>query len=472
MGLELRQSLKLSQQLVMTPQLQQAIRLLQLSRTELVELVQQELMENPLLEEKENDDGEEGTEYVEESFEALSADENSLERSAEWEDYLGDFSSTSKQALVREYESFDDMLSYEGRVAQKPSLAGHLLWQISLSDMTEKERQVAEEIIGNLSSTGYLDAEISTISQAVGMEDAFVEQVLIKVQMLDPVGIAARTPQECLSRQLLAAGEQDPVLYELIEHHLPHIERRDFRPVLRALKISIDDLKVYMEILQRLDPMPGSWYGQADSVYIQPDVYVYEYNGEFLIVLNEEGLPSLQVSTLYEDMEKARDSASEYVNEKTRSAVWLIKSLYQRQRTLYKVVESITRFQADFFREGVSRLKPLVLREVAEDIDMHESTVSRITTSKYMATAHGIFELKFFFNSALDQGRGAQVGSESVRDAIKKMIAAEDSSKPLSDEKICELLMDELEVNIARRTVAKYRTALNIPSSSRRRKLF
>ncbi len=474
MGLELRQSLKLSQQLVMTPQLQQAIRLLQLSRVELVELVQQELLENPLLEEKEEVPSEEVLpEHLGEDFEALSADEKSLERSAEWEDYLGDFSSTSKQALVREYESSDDVLSYEGRVAQKPTLAGHLFWQISLSDMNEKERKVAEEIIGNLTSTGYFDAELADIAQAVGVENEFVEQVLIKIQMLDPVGIAARTPQECLTRQLKATGEQDPVLYELIEHYLPHIERRDFRPILRGLKINMDDLKVYMEILQRLDPLPGSWYGQADSVYIQPDVYVYEYNGELLIVLNEGGLPALQVSTLYEDIEKAQDSsASEYIHEKMRSAVWLIKSLYQRQRTLYKVAESITRFQADFFREGVSKLKPLVLREIAEDIDMHESTVSRITTNKYMATAHGVFELKFFFNSALDQSSGNQVGSESVKDAIKKLVAAEDASKPLSDEKICELLMEDLQVNIARRTVAKYRSALNIPSSSRRRKLF
>jgi RNA polymerase sigma-54 factor len=219
--------------------------------------------------------------------------------------------------------------------------------------------------------------------------------------------------------------------------------------------------------------MPGARFGGGEPVYVAPDVFVYKMNNEFIIALNEEGLPQLHLSSLYEDsLSMASDQDKEYFQEKIRSAVWLIKSLYQRQKTLYKVIESIIKFQKAFFTYGVSHLRPLILKDIADDINMHESTVSRITSSKYAATPFGIFELKFFFNSALSLDDGSEVGSESVKALIKKYIVAEDSKNPLSDERIGELLKEDLKVNIARRTVAKYRTALNIPSSSKRRLLF
>lgn len=229
----------------------------------------------------------------------------------------------------------------------------------------------------------------------------------------------------------------------------------------------------YLDLMQTLDPMPGTNFSSTEPHYVSPDVFVYKYGDEFVIILNEDGMPRLQMNSFYMDtMRDVADKEKDYFQEKMRSAAWLMKSLYQRQRTLYKVVDSIVRFQRGFFEEGVTKLRPLILKEVAEDIEMHESTVSRITTSKYVSTPHGIFELKFFFNSALDLNDGSQVGSESVKALIKKMIANEDTKRPLSDEKIGEILKDELDVNIARRTVAKYRSAMGIASSSKRKQYF
>ena len=482
MALELRQQLRLSQQLVMTPQLQQAIKLLQLSRVELIEVVQKELLENPLLEEAMPEvalEAESESRNKNDRLSEFKAEERELIKNADWEDYLGQFSSASKQSLAREVELPEEMQSLEARYATKPSLSGHLLWQLHLSDMTEKEMEIGEEIIGNLDSRGYLTATVEEIAGALGVQINQVEDVLRRIQRFDPVGVAARTPQECLLVQLEAYGETDPILISLVKDHLRDIEKRRITPLLKKFKISKELMKEYLEMIQRLDPYPGSSYGGEDVVYVSPDVFVYKYGDDFVIVLNDEGLPKLQLSPYYigelnlsRGRKKSNISADEeYMLEKMRSAIWLMKSLHQRQSTLYKVMESILRFQRDFFEHGVSKLKPLILRDVAEDIGMHESTVSRITTNKYVATPHGVFELKFFFNSGLSTDDGSQVGSESIKEAIKKIIEAENPKKPLSDEAIARKLKEEIDVNIARRTVAKYRAALNIPSSSRRKKI-
>jgi RNA polymerase sigma-54 factor len=263
---------------------------------------------------------------------------------------------------------------------------------------------------------------------------------------------------------------RDTVLVGLIAEHLEDLEAKRYKPLLRKFKLTPEELREYLNIIQSLDPLPGASYGAEEPVYISPDVFVYMVDGDFIIALNDEGLPQLQLSSLYEDsIQAAKNTEKEYFQEKLRAASWLIKSLYQRQRTLYKVVESIVKYQREFFLNGVSFLRPLILKDIADDINMHESTVSRITTNKYVATPHGTFELKFFFNSALSLDDGSEVGSESVKALIKKYIAEENSKEPLSDERIGEMLKDDLKVNIARRTVAKYRTALNIPSSSKRR---
>jgi RNA polymerase sigma-54 factor len=468
MGLELRQQLKLTQQLVMTPQLQQAIKLLQLSRLELLETVQQELMENPFLDETEVE-----AEIREPEKMTESQAEEELVRTADWENYLGEFSSTSKQSTARDSEVPEEGLSFEARLASKPSLDGHLNWQMRLSNFTDRQVAIGDVVVGNLDNNGYLQASIEEIGGMVDATPEEIEEVILLIQRLDPVGVGARTPQECLLVQMDVLGYDDPILVSLVRDHLEDLEKKRFKPLARKFKISMDDLKSYIDLLQTLDPMPGSHFSSTDPHYVSPDVFVYKYGDDFVIILNEDGLPRLQMNSFYmETMQGAKDKEKEYFQEKMRSAAWLMKSLYQRQRTLYKVVESIVRFQREFFEEGVTKLKPLILKEVAEDIEMHESTVSRITTSKYVSTPHGIFELKFFFNSALDLNDGSQVGSESVKALIKQMIAGEEPKKPLSDERIGEILQEKLEVNIARRTVAKYRSAMGIASSSKRKQYF
>jgi len=475
MALELRQQLKLSQQLVMTPQLQQAIKLLQLSRVELLETVQQELLENPFLEESVEENHQLPEETRSSSSEDKDAYDTEVARNADWEDYLGDFSSSSKQSSIREMESSEEGTSLEARYSANPTLEGHLNWQLRLSSqLTEEQKNIGEAIIGNISSSGYLHATLEDISSLTSQPPEKIEKVLRIIQRFDPVGVAARTPQECLMVQLeMLNYDRDPILVSLVTEHLEDLEAKRYKPILRKFKFTLEDLKEYLDIIQGLDPMPGSSFGGGDPAYVAPDVFVYRLDDDFIIALNDDGLPQLHLSSLYEDnLQAAKSSDKDYFQEKMRSAAWLIKSLYQRQRTLYKVMESIVRFQKDFFLNGVSQLKPLILKDIADDISMHESTVSRITSNKYAATPYGVFELKFFFNSALSLDDGREVGSESVKALIKKYIAAEDPKEPLSDERIGELLKEDLKVNIARRTVAKYRTALDIPSSSKRKTFF
>ncbi len=477
MALELRQHLKLTQQLVMTPQLQQAIKLLQLSRLELIETVQQELLENPFLEEAENElsvelDNSDDLRPQEDERDVVY--ENELATNADWEDYLGEFASSSRQAQLKEVDISEEGTSFEARFAAKPSLESHLHWQLRLSHLTERQKQIGEYVIGSLDSSGYLSAGIEELCEIAEASEAEVGEVLCAVQRFDPVGVAASSPQECLLVQIEVNGyDRDPVLVELIRDHLEDLEQRRYKPLLKKFSLDIDDLQEYLHLITSLDPLPGASFGGDDPLYVSPDVYVYSYEDDFVIVLNDEGLPHLQLNDMYEgNLGRVSDKDRDYIQEKIRAASWLIKSLHQRQRTLYKVVESVVRHQKDFFREGVAKLHPLILKDIADDIEMHESTVSRITTNKFVATPHGIFELKFFFNSALELDDGTQVGSESVKMRIKNLIAGEDSHNPLSDERIGEILKEQLKINIARRTIAKYRTAMGIESSSRRKKIF
>ena len=476
MALELRQQIKLSQQLRMTPQLQQAIKLLQLSRVELLETVQQELMENPFLEESENipltdSQAPEETRSSREDDTAYDAD---LSRNADWEDYLGEFASTPRLVQPREHELPEELSPLEARYAAKPSLESHLMWQLRLSTLDDRQKEIGEAIIGNLSSSGYLQASVQDVAELTSATPAEVEAVLERIHFFDPVGVAARDARECLLIQLRNLNyDRDPILKELVEYHLEDLEAHRYKPLLRKFRLDMDTLGEYLDIIQSLDPLPGASFGGGEPTYVSPDVYVYKMGDEFVILLNEDGLPQLQMSELAKvDIDCENSAEKEYCADKIRSASWLIKSLYQRQRTLYKVMESIVRHQRPFFEYGVTHLAPLILKDIADDIGMHESTVSRITTSKYAATPHGIFELKFFFNSGLELDDGSQVGSESVKALIKKFISEEDPRSPLSDERLGEMLKDHLKVTIARRTVAKYRTALDIPSSSKRREHF
>ena len=478
MALELRQQLKLSQQLVMTPQLQQAIRLLQLSRLELVETIQQELLENPFLEESHDQNSQDLEIGQDDNRLADDADEiytKEIAQNADWEDYMGDLSSSTRQNSSHEYELSEEGMNLEGRHSTKDTLDGHLLWQLRLSRLSEEQKEIGEIIIGNLNSSGYLAATLEDLEEICQKEIPKIEEVLFKIQEFDPVGVAARTPQECLMVQIKVLGyDRDPILVSLVTEHLEDLEGKRYKPLLRKFKLGLEDLKEYLDIIQSLNPLPGASFGSSEPCYTSIDVFVYPLGDDFLIALNDEGLPQLHLSSLYEDslLAKASDAEREYFQEKHRSASWLIKSLQQRQKTLYKVMESIVKYQQDFFRHGVSQLRPLILKDIADDIEMHESTVSRITSNKYAATPYGIFELKYFFNSSLTLDDGTEVGSESVKALIKKYIDDEDPKAPLSDERIGEMLKEVLKVNIARRTVAKYRTAMDIPSSSKRRSFF
>ncbi len=475
MALELRQQLKLQQKLMMTQQLQQAIRLLQLSRQELVESVHQELLENPFLEERETPVlPEERLQHQEEDRPQETSDrvyDEESSRNADWEDYLGDFASAPRDYQQREVQE-EENLSPVQRYAEKTTLEGHLLWQLHLSNLTEEETNIGECIIGNLSSSGYLQATVEEIAAMAQVDAEKVPPVLRRIQLFDPVGVAARDVKECLLVQIAERGmDKDPVLIGLVSNHLEDFEAKRFKPMMRHYKLDEEDLKEYMLIIQSLDPMPGASFGSSEPSYISPDVYVRKMGKDFVILLNEDGLPQLTISDSCEQGMQKTSQERSYCTEKKRSAVWLIRSLEQRNRTLYKVVESIVRHQHDFFEQGPQYLKPLILKEIAEDIGMHESTVSRITTNKYVATPHGVFELKYFFNSAVTMTNGSQLGSESVKDMIKKLIHEEQSSNPLSDDAIARVLNRELGVDISRRTVAKYRSMLNIPSSSKRRTL-
>jgi RNA polymerase sigma-54 factor len=491
MALELRQQLRLSQQLVMTPQLQQAIKLLQLSRMELVNLVQRELEENPVLEEgaeveAEASESEDRPETAEAASEASAEEAVASEGPAagdeveptdaekiadvDWQSYL----ETYPQTGVREARDDDDRPSFEATLTRRATLAEHLMWQLHLDPLPEEEVVAAEYIVGNLDDRGYLRSSVEEISRQAGVEEKVVESALARIQGLDPMGVAARDLQECLRIQVRALGIEDPIVVRIIEEALDPLIKRDFRGVARQLGITVEEVAAAAKVIGGLEPRPGRAFGGDEPVYIVPDIYVYKVGDDFHVVLNDDGLPRLRINSLYREVLGREAAASKdtkaYVHEKVRSAMWLIKSIHQRQRTIYRVMQSIIKFQRDFFEKGINHLKPLNLRDVADDIEMHESTVSRVTTNKYVHTPQGIFELKYFFNSSINKLDGETIASESVKDRILHLIRNEDPHRPLSDQRIAEMLR-VANINIARRTVTKYREALNLLSSTKRREV-
>ena len=475
MAFQLRQQMKLSQQLHMTPMLKQAISLLLFSRQELVDAVQRELLENPFLEEREADTAPEEPERDKRLPDALDSpwSHEEMVRAAEWEEYLGEFSSQPRLAQQDYDAGEDDIPPLEARHSAEPTLEAHLMAQLLLSSLTERQIRIGECIIGNLDETGYLSATDEEIARLAEVEPDEVAPVLQTVQNFDPVGVAARSLAECLFIQLRAAKyDRDPILVRLVRDHLEDLEKQRYKPLLRQFHIDMDMLKEYIGIIQSLEPRPGSSLAASQPFFVSPDLFVRKVNGEFVIIMNDEDLPQLQLSPLADELSGrgGSDKAKDYMTERLRSATWMIRSLEERQRTLYQVMESIVKHQRDFFEYGVYKLRPLVLKDIAEDIGRSESSISRITTNKYVGTTHGIFELKYFFNSALSSSDGSQVGSESVKARIKAFIDEEDPARPLSDEEISLRIRQSLGINIARRTVAKYREELGLPSSSRRRR--
>ena len=486
MAIEIKQQLRLSQQLVMTPQLQQAIKLLQLSRLELADLVQQELQENPVLEETVDSEEDLPREVAADSHDAETPStepqgdvpENREASVADkiadidWQSYAEAYPQTGFQGEARED---DERRSLEGTLTRRETLAEHLEWQLQLSDASELERVAATWLIGNLDDDGYLRADLEEIARRSGVALEVVESALRKLQLFDPAGVAARDLRECLLLQIIALRIDEPLVRTLVADHIEALQKRDFRGISRALGVTIEEVAAAARVVGRLEPRPGRPFGGEDPVYIVPDIYVYKVGDDLHVVLNEDGLPKLRINQLYRDV-LARGGAGvakdtrDYVQDKVRSALWLIKSIHQRQRTIYKVMTSIIKHQREFFERGVQYLKPLNLRDVAEDIGMHESTVSRVTTNKYSHTPQGIFELKFFFNSSINRVDGDAIASESVKEKIRRIIAAEDPRRPLSDQRIAEMLRTA-NIDIARRTVTKYREAMNILSSTKRRRV-
>ncbi len=483
MAIELKQQLKLSQQLVMTPQLQQAIKLLQLSRLELEQTVVQELQENPVLEvievEEElpkeisrEDEGAdvsaaEGNGDTAEPREASDVDKIG---DIDWQNYMDAYPQTG-MSVVRDD---DERPSLEATLTRRETLQDHLDWQIGLSDLTDTQKEAAGWILGNLDDNGFLRATVEEIARQSGFAEEVVAETLTRVQHMDPPGVAARDLRECLLNQLGPSGIKDPLVRTLIEDYLDALQKRDFKKIARELGITVEAVAAGANVIAHLEPRPGRAFGGEDPIYITPDIYVYKVADEFHIVLNEDGLPKLKINSLYKDVlakdRSVEKDTREYVQEKVRAAMWLIKSIHQRQRTIYKVMESIIRYQREFFERGIAYLKPLNLRDVADDIGMHESTVSRVTTNKYAHTPQGIFELKYFFNSSINRVEGDAIASESVKEKIRKIVSNEDPRRPLSDQRIAEMLKTA-NIDIARRTVTKYREAMNILSSTRRRQV-
>ena len=515
MAIEMRQQMKMSQQLVMTPQLQQAIKLLQLSRLELQDVVRQELEENPILDEApeqeeirepeqlEQREKEAEPESVVSDVQEVRAGEET--RDTDWDSYIDGYNYSAGE----QYYDDEDRPSFENLLTKKSTLSDHLLWQLSLTRLTEREMAVGAEIIGNIDEDGYLRATIADVADACGQVSPFreemlewsglsaespreriseaadgfsesvlsplVQEVLRRVQEFDPVGVGARDLRECLLIQVTSLGMGGTLVEALLRDHLKDLESRKYKQAAKVLGCEVNDILDASKIIAELDPKPGRVFGQEDVQYISADIFVHKVGDEYVVVLNEEGMPNLRINPLYAPESKSSrpvdKKAEEYIGEKMRSAIWLIKSIQQRQRTIFKVAKSLVKFQRDFLDRGIDHLRPLVLRDIAEDIGMHESTISRVTTSKYMQTPQGLFELKYFFNSGISTGEGDFIASESVKSKIKELVDAEDPKRPYSDQRLAELLTAH-NIVIARRTVTKYREMLRIGSSSERKKHF
>jgi RNA polymerase sigma-54 factor len=349
------------------------------------------------------------------------------------------------------------------------SLTEHLMEQLRLGRDDPEVLRIGEAIIGNLDEDGYLRADVGEIAAGMGVGPEAVESALKLIHGFDPPGVAARSVQECLLLQLTADAEPDPVSVEIVERHFEDLERRRYADIARALKLPLERVMESIEEIQGLEPKPGRRFSSNDARYVAPDVIIQKVGDDYVVLLNEEGIPRLRVNSLYRSLlRRSGDEAKQYVEQKLRSAVWLIKSVEQRQRTLRKVAQSLVNFQREFLDKGLPYLRPLALRDVGDDISMHESTISRVTTNKYVETPQGLFELKFFFHSGIASENGSMVSSVSVKKTIRDMVAAEDGAKPLSDQEIAQALQGQ-GLTIARRTVAKYREELGILPSHQRR---
>ncbi|MCA1651839.1 MAG: RNA polymerase factor sigma-54 [Acidobacteria bacterium] len=476
MAIQQKLHTKLVQKLILTPSLQQAIKLLPMSTLELADLLNQEMVENPLLEEVPT---EELQPADQQQADKADAEKAASEKTDNWDDadyeyFFGDYLDDGYRS--RTPSEVKELPPIENTLSTAASLSDHLLWQLSVQPDEGALREIGAAIVGNLDDDGYLVASVEEIAAMGDWPVAEVERALQQLQTFDPIGVAARDLQECLWLQIRHLGLEGTPTEKIITEHLRLLQNHQVPEIARKLGMSIDDLKEHIEIIRNLDPKPGSRYNPSQSQYVIPDVYVVKVEDQYVAALNEEGLPQLRISPVYRRLldksgGESNDETRAYVKDKFRSALWLIKSVDQRQKTIHKVATSIITFQREFLDHGIEYLRPLVLRDVANDIGMHESTVSRVVNNKYMHTPQGVFELKYFFHSGISSSFGESVSSVTIKQRIRKIIENEDPRKPLSDSKIVSILQKE-GLMLARRTIAKYREELKIPTSNQRKVLF
>jgi RNA polymerase sigma-54 factor len=492
MNIDMKLQMKMQQKLIMTPNLQLAIKLLQLTKLELQDVLEQNMLENPVLEVVNENEPEESSGPTQEERETTAEFEGERSSASEiaevYPDTLPD-SKPDEQPIrweeIDEYlrEEYDygytpkeqkDAVIFENITRELKGLSDVLSEQLLLSNhLTERQVQIGMLIIGNIDENGYLMMTIEEIAIQGGLSVDEVLEVLSVVQTFEPAGVAARDLRECMLLQIDQLYPDETLARTIVTTYLDELEKGSFQKIADKISRPLSEVQKAVEVILGLEPKPGRKYSTEEPRYIIPDVVITKVDGEYVVLLNDEGIPRLKISNLYLNiLKKKKDFSSDtrdYIEKKLNSARWLIRSIEQRQQTLYKVSKSILNFQNDFFEKGIGYLKPLVLRDVAEDINMHESTVSRVSTNKYMHTPRGVYELKYFFHSGLSTTNGEDVSSLRIKETIRNLAQKEDSRRPLSDKKIAAVLHQQ-GINIARRTVAKYREELRIPPSNRRKK--
>jgi RNA polymerase sigma-54 factor len=477
MGIAPRLHARLSQKLILTPSLQQAIKLLPMSTLELADLLNQEMVENPLLEEVPTEDAApaEAAATAEAPVEQKPGEDTTRDNwdDADYEYFFGEYLDDGYRA--RQPQEVRELPPIENTLSTRSSLADHLMWQLNLQTADETLKEIGAAIIGNIDDDGILVASLDEIASLGDWDVALVEKALEHVQTFDPIGVGARDLQECLLLQVRHLGLGGTPVEILVRDHLRSLQNQKIPELARQLGLETEEIKAHIELIKHLDPKPGSRYSPTESQYVIPDVYIIRTDDGYKATLNEDGLPQLRISPVYRRLlDKGGETSDEtraYVKDKFRSALWLLKSVDQRQKTIIKVATSIITFQREFLDRGIEHLKPLVLRDVASDIGMHESTVSRVVNNKYMHTPQGVYELKYFFHSGINSSFGESVSSVTIKQRIKKIIEGEDQRRPLSDSKIMNMLQKEGLV-LARRTIAKYREELKIQTSNQRKVLY